>query len=48
LIAEALSADERRKLIADLDPNRYGENGPAIRALRDACEKMKPKGWFRW
>lgn len=47
LIAEALSAAERRELIADLDPNRYGENGPKISALRDACEKMKPKSWFR-
>lgn len=45
LIAGALGRAERRALIDDLDPEKFGEKGPAIKALRDACRKMG-SGWF--
>lgn len=47
LIAGALSGAQRRALIDDLDPNRFGADGPKIKALRDACQRMGFGGWFR-
>lgn len=44
-IAQALSTSERKALVGELDPDKFGENGQAIRALRDACLKMK-SGWL--
>ena len=47
LIAGALASSERRALIGELDPNKFGADGPKIKALRDACQKMGVGGWFR-
>ncbi|MFM9863078.1 MAG: SMI1/KNR4 family protein [Micropepsaceae bacterium] len=45
LIAGALSNADRRALVDGLDPEKAGADGPAVKALRDACLKMR-SGWF--
>jgi hypothetical protein len=45
LIAQALDKAERRALIEELDPEKFGADGPKINALREACRKIGG-AWF--